>query len=76
MLPAWYARSNCTGIYRLTVLLPGRQREKGEAQVRRILEAGITTFVCLQVGPPACMQVTPRNIVSTSMHALLVLLNG
>lgn len=29
--------------------LPDSQREKGEAQVRKIVEAGITTFVCLQV---------------------------
>lgn len=27
-----------------------RSREKGEEQVRKIIEAGITTFVCLQVG--------------------------
>lgn len=26
-----------------------RSRDKGEAQVRKIVEAGITTFVCLQV---------------------------
>ena len=33
----------------LTMPLPDRQREKGEEQVRKIVEAGITTFVCLQV---------------------------
>lgn len=29
--------------------LPDSRREKGEAQVRKVVEAGITTFVCLQV---------------------------
>ena len=37
-------------VERLSVISPNRQREKGEAQVRKIVEAGITTFVCLQVG--------------------------
>ncbi|KAL3143255.1 hypothetical protein ABBQ38_002104 [Trebouxia sp. C0009 RCD-2024] len=30
-----------------------RRREKGEAQVRKVVEAGITTFVCLQEELPA-----------------------
>lgn len=29
-----------------------RTREEGEAQLQRLLEAGITTFYCLQVSAP------------------------
>lgn len=58
ILRCWYSQSAAD---RMRVLF--RSREKGEAQVRKIVEAGITTFVCLQVCRITALQVSDAAAV-------------